>query len=182
MPRRLWHSPQSRPNSRQQLRHAEGFGDVVIGSRVQSIHLIPLRVAHREHDNRGGFGAGTNQPAGFHPTHSGHVHIQEHQIETARAQFFQPLFARTCIAHLISVGGQSGPHGSPNLRVIVNHQDSACAHSPLLRGAIGKVNENSEPCPGILATEISSPCARIISRAMARPIPVPLRFRSFFPR
>ena len=36
----------------QQLLHTEGLGDIVVRAAVESLHLLALRVAHREDDDR----------------------------------------------------------------------------------------------------------------------------------
>ena len=40
--------------------------------------------------------------------------------------------------------------------------------------AAGTVNVKTDPCPGWLVTVISPPCASVIDRLIAKPIPVPV--------
>src|ERR1700686_3767443 len=77
VPGRLRQSPQCCPYSRQQLRHAEWLCNIVIRSSIKGFDLIRLCAAHSEHDDCD-LGSRSDQPASFHPAHSGHVHIQQH--------------------------------------------------------------------------------------------------------
>src|SRR5262249_7095148 len=40
-------------HAREQLVHAEGFGQIVVGAQIQCVDLVALRLARRQYDNRG---------------------------------------------------------------------------------------------------------------------------------
>lgn len=44
--------PQCRAYPREHLVHTEGFGEVVVGSGIQGVHLVVLGVARRQDDDR----------------------------------------------------------------------------------------------------------------------------------
>ena len=45
-------APERRPHAREQLVDAERFGDVVVGARIERLHLRPLLAFDRQHDDR----------------------------------------------------------------------------------------------------------------------------------
>ncbi len=84
-------APQRRANPRQQLFHAEGLDDVIIGPGVEREHLVVFRVAHGEHDD-GHIGAVPNFAAGFQPPDARHIDVQKHEFRTFLPQHLQGLF------------------------------------------------------------------------------------------
>ena len=73
-------------NARQQLGHAEGLGDEIVGSGIEGTHLILLAVANGQHDD-GDFRGGPELAAHLQAAHTGHVHIEEHEVKTLLANF-----------------------------------------------------------------------------------------------
>ncbi len=71
--------PQLRPDPRQQFIHAERFGDVVVGARVESFHLRAILSAHREHDDRH-LRRFPQLPAQIHTIHIRHRQVRHHHV------------------------------------------------------------------------------------------------------
>ena len=67
-------------------------------------------------------------PAGLESPHAGHVHVEQHQIETAVTQFLQREIAGHRIVHFIALSGQRHAHDAPNLGIVVDHENSPGAH------------------------------------------------------
>src|ERR1700677_2215831 len=62
--------------TRCQFRKLEWLGDVVVGSRIQSLDLIFLFVAHREHEYGEKWKQVPYAPASFHTADAGHVDVK----------------------------------------------------------------------------------------------------------
>ncbi len=79
-------------------------------------------------------------PTCLEPAHPGHVHVEQHQIETVLSQFFERLLPVLRIVDFIALAGQRDPHHAANLRIVVDHEDPAGAH--LAAPSFGSDNVN----------------------------------------
>src|SRR5678809_1730733 len=81
----LWHrllSAKQRPDSRNELAHAEGFGDVVVGAEFKSNNAIGLVAACSENQYgcTGILLVSSQLTADLEPIHSGKHQIQNHEV------------------------------------------------------------------------------------------------------
>lgn len=73
----------SRARTGQQLCQAEGFGDVVVGPRVQSDDGVHLVGPGGEDENRSSVPFGTQPPGYFEPVQFGQSQVQDEQVDVA---------------------------------------------------------------------------------------------------
>ena len=112
----------------------------------------------------------SNMPAGFEPAHAGHVHVEQHEIESVEAQLLERRFTALRIVNLVSLAGERDAHDAPNLRVVVDHENAARAH---VNPPCGSSSVKVVPAARSLTTRTVPPCAWAIRWTIARPIPVP---------
>ena len=79
---RLKLMPQRRPHPRQELVHAERFGDVIVGTEIERLNLADLVAATGQDHDRNRFVARPHPPQQFQP-----LHIRQPQIENDQVGF-----------------------------------------------------------------------------------------------
>ena len=85
--------PQERPGARQELGHAEGLRDVVVGALVEQADLLALLVAHGEHED-GKLRSLANLLDELEPVHAGHREVRHDEVELALLRSARALPAR----------------------------------------------------------------------------------------
>ena len=121
-------SPQGRAQARQQLLGAERLGHVVVGAEIERLHLVGLRVARREHDDRHGRPA-ADDAAHLDARHIRQPEIEEHEIGRVLAHLMESVCAARGGRYLVSVRAQEEPDRRLNGGLIVHEQH---AHAPRL--------------------------------------------------
>src|SRR4029077_4968045 len=89
------------------------------------------------------------------PTHVGHDHVQQDKVVVLAVQPFQRFFTGSSFTHFVAFRSQGHSHHAANLRIVVNHQDAACAHSCLpyaTRDAMMHICE-----PGLASSWVTTP-------------------------
>ena len=117
------------PDPGQQLHHAKGLGHIVVGSGIQTKHLVILGALGGEHHhgNQGGFGIGTE---GFQNVQT--VLLRQHDVQhdELRQTLFHGIPERSGMAEALSLqrgAVQSVGHQLPDGVVIlhkIDHRDS----------------------------------------------------------
>jgi hypothetical protein len=81
-------SPHDGSDTRDQLAHAEGFGDVVVCAALQPQYFVSLRVAGGDHQDRGVDirTAVADRAAERHAVEAWQHHIEEHEVEACGAR------------------------------------------------------------------------------------------------
>ena len=76
----------------------EGFGDVVIGPRVESFDLVWFRFSNREH-NDANIRVCSDRPTGRKSPHARHITVKNDQVVALLPQLVQRLLATSCISY-----------------------------------------------------------------------------------
>jgi hypothetical protein len=110
--------PQHGADARQQLLRGEGLGDVVVGARVEAVHLVGLVATRGQHQDRDRLGARVGAPAAGqrdaglarqHPVQQDGV--RQHRVDLAlgRLAVFRPHRRQAVVAQVD--GDQFGDGG-----------------------------------------------------------------------
>src|SRR5208337_662242 len=160
-------------HARQQLFDAEGLCDVVVGAGIERNDFVPFRIAHGQHDDRGIAGA-ANFPARLNAADAWQIDVKKDQIGFQLAGKLDAFLAGGSLGNLVTPEGKRGTQDSPDLRLVVNHENAGGSHrtSPR-RTATGSVNEKTEPWPSWLVTLMVPPWAVTMALAIGKPMPVP---------
>jgi len=185
---------QRRTNPRQQLGHAEGFAQVVVGASVERLDLIMLV------DTRGQNDDGHRAPGAYLSNEARAVTVRQTQIENdeiglARAGFNQAALQGVRLQHAEAFHFQGVAHEAPDLLFILDDQNSAVrvemAFSRIHGRASGsrtgcssssRVKINRAPWGVRCSAQILPSCASMIASQIASPRPVPGMMDSFWPR
>src|SRR3954451_22355521 len=174
--RRVLHRPgpaYRRPHPGQQLVHPEGLGHVVVGARVQRLHLVRPVVPGGQHDHR------RPAPAAQPPDHVHPVHVRQAQVEddhvglVARGRVQRRPAVRRGV-HVVPADPQVDPQGPDDPRLIVHHQHPCHASPP----ATGNDTTMVNPPPGVSRGVSVPPIASVNPRPPASPSPTPPAARS----
>ena len=101
---------ENRPHSGDQFAEPEGFCDVVVRSGLERLHLIVLRITHREHDYSRLGSESTNPLARLHPAYFGHVDVQQDDVNRPLANIVERFLCVPGEAHRIPAGFQTPEH------------------------------------------------------------------------
>ena len=135
------------------------------------MHLVGLGVADREHDDRD-IRIASDRLAGRQSTDSRHVDVEQHQVGTELADFYERLLPGLRIVHFIPLSCQGGAHDPADTGLVVHDQNAARAHLRCSSFVTGSVSRNVVSL-GRLSTVRSPLCACAIRCAMLRPRPEP---------
>src|SRR5207248_933475 len=157
---------------------AEGLGDVVVGSEIETTDAILFTLTNGENDDGDG-GNLTNRAKRFKAVHFGHHDVEDNEIGQVFAQPVKGFEAIAGFDNTILFHFQVHPHKVANTWLIIDDEDSDisrvkyiflhyvnttignCAFSTR-----GKLNEKVEPLRRILSTQIWPPCASTMARQM----------------
>ena len=165
--------PQRHPYPGQQFGYAERFGQIVVGARVQRLHLVGFLPARREdhhrhlrplpHPGQNGQAVGVGQSQ-----------VQQDEIGGMAQDHRHPVSRGPSFGHLVPFVLESGPQEPPHGNVVFNDEDvesaaGRLAHSssskPLSShtarsagaGCSGNANAKTAPPPGRPAAQIRPP-------------------------
>jgi hypothetical protein len=114
--------PHDRANPGQQLLLAERLRHVVVGARVERLHLGQLVRLARQDDDRGLAGS-PDLAADVHPVAAGHRQVQEHEVRALLLEAAQSGLAVIGGDHLVSGGSDQGRDRPDHGRLIVHDED-----------------------------------------------------------
>ena len=106
----------------QQLIGAKGFGQVVVRSQVQSLHLVSFMGAGGDHHHWQA-GPGPEFPQDLQTIHIGKTQIQNHNIRTIGGDHGQRLLTGVGLHRIIAVVGKGRGDEVGNALFILHHQD-----------------------------------------------------------
>ena len=100
--------PQGRPHPREQFRHPEGFGPIVIGAGIEGFDLNPLFALDGQHNNRH-WGDGTEAAAEFKPADMRHGEIRDDEVRHPVPEEVERLLPISRHLHLVAACRQTTP-------------------------------------------------------------------------
>src|ERR1700730_10442497 len=169
------------PEAREQLVHAEGLGDVVVGAGVERGDLHGFGVAGGEHDDR--HVAPPAQRSGdVDAVDVGQAEIEDNDVGMVTGRELQPLPAVLGTVDLVAARSASGPrrprrgHDSwlpPLHRQGRPQRGQLHPHRAHRAAATGKLNTMVAPPPGVSSMSSVPAIASTNPRATARPRPIP---------
>ncbi len=171
-----------RAGASEQLLHAEGLRDVVVGPGVERRDLVGLRLAHREHDHRH-VAERADAPDHLGAVEVGQPEVEQHEVGRLLGGAHDALLARADRGDLVAVGLEARAQRPPDLRLVVDHQHPAHArrllrareHSLVRRRRCDRdlEGERRHRPAGASSIQMRPPWAVTIAFAIARPSPVP---------
>ena len=113
--------PQGHADARQQLGGAEGLGDVVIRTQIDSLHLVRFMGSGRKHNHGRGspLAHGAEQGVAIHIRQA---QVQKDQIRAMGCDQGQGLCAGGGLHHLVLVGGENGAQQLEDAFFILHNQ------------------------------------------------------------
>ena len=157
---------QGGPQPGQQLVHAEGLGQVVVGAEVEGGDLVGLGLPHRQHDD--GHGRPAPEAADHvEPVDAGQAEVEQDDVGVAGGRQVEGLLPAGRLVDVVAAGLQVHGEGPPDLGLVVDDQHPALAgHGaapdprplPVTAGASEMVTVR--PPPGVSSTLIS-PCIAV---------------------
>jgi hypothetical protein len=105
----------------------ERFYYIVVGSGIESMNLVLLRISDGDHDDRPAEGR-SNLAACLKPVHAGHVHIQQNQIRALADNHFDGFLPVLRQYDVIAVTRKHGSQNAANLWLVVRHEDGCVGH------------------------------------------------------
>ena len=112
---------------RQQLRRAEGLGDVVIGAAIQRRHLGCLLAARGQHHDRHRAEA-AQRAQRVQPVLIRQTEIEQHQIGRAPPHFLQSVSGGHGLVDHVTLRRQRCVEQPLDRRLVVDHEDAIGAH------------------------------------------------------
>ena len=106
----------------QQLRRAEGLGDVVVGAPVQGLHLVLLVAAGRNHQDRQ-LRPLADRADDVHAVDVRQAQIQHHQIRAVGTDHGEGLAAAVGHDHVVAVAGQDGADKTGDALFVLDDED-----------------------------------------------------------
>ena len=164
-----------------QFRFLKGFGQVVVRAEAHRLHyFLGVVDAGKHYDLH----SGPLLPEllqRLQPVDSRHQHIEQHQVRLhAFVHALQSLFAGRSGFHFVVVDLQQRPDIAEHGRFVIHQKNlGGLAHRffPLPagfgEGLKGMRNENLQPAPGSLSTQIFPPMPCTRRRTIAKPSPMP---------
>src|SRR5439155_2175511 len=125
----------------------EGFAQDGEGARLRDRFHVDLGGVGRHHDD---FGRGlTDLLKRLQPTHVGHAHIHDHDVEIAFGHLVERGAAVLGLGHLVSGGVEDVAHRLPHAGFVVDHENARSAHavSPAGAASTGMTTVNVAPAP-----------------------------------
>jgi hypothetical protein len=119
---RLQAVPQGRFQTRQQFRHIERFGDIIVGAQFQRLDLAFDVAPRRQHDD-GRQRAGTNGLNHGKSILIGQAKIQNDRVGALSRKSPDGRAARSGLDTGITMGWQAGAQEPQNLRLVVHDQN-----------------------------------------------------------
>ena len=119
----LRHLAEVRAYARQQLRHAEGLGDVVIRTRIQGRYFLPLRFPDRQHQD-GRVRDAPHLARQLNAVHLRHAQVGNHQVGRRLLKKRKRLQSIVRYLHLVAARLQGGPQHTRDLPLIVHYQNA----------------------------------------------------------
>ncbi len=164
-----------------QFRFLEGLGQVIMRSQPHGLHDFFRIVDAGKHHH---LNSGPLLPKllqGLESVDSGHQHIEQHKVGLhAFIHALQGLFAGRCGLHFVVVDLEQRPDIAQHGRFVIHQKNlGGVAHRffPLPagfgEGLKGIRNENLQPAPGSLSTQIFPPIPCTRRRTIANPSPIP---------
>jgi hypothetical protein len=123
---------QERLHALQQLQHAEGLGDVVVGAQPEPQHLVGLLVARRQDQHRHVEPLGAQRPQHAVAVEVGQHQVEHHEVGAPAARHGQSRAAR--VAHLDLVAGDLEVVAQAEREVLVVLDDQDAAHAVAASG------------------------------------------------
>ena len=155
-----------------ELGHAEGLGDVVVGSSVEGGDLSVFGVGGGEDDD-GDVACFADPDAYGKSVDIGQAEVEHDDVGGGQGGLGDPLFAVGGGDDLVAPGGQPEAKRPQEGGVVIDDEDfghGGYLLAPLV-GASGSVNRKRAPPPGPSSTQMRSPWALTNVSAMARPRP-----------
>ena len=112
-------APDRRTHAGEQFFYPERFGDVVIGARVERLHLVHAVGASGQHDDR------RLRPAAqaldhLHPIQVGQAKIEDHQVGRIPAGHFERLGSGRRDVHVVVAHPEVDPQRPQDLRLVID--------------------------------------------------------------
>ena len=150
----------------------ERLGDVVVGSKLQALHLVHCVITRREHHDRY-IGERPDLAEDLIPIDAGEPHVQQHNVRMLPLDNVQGGFALPCPQDIdvAPLQRKTEPNGLDNIGFVVDDKD--LHHISSGGPAEGTTRVNVLPWPGRLRTSIVPPCAWAMASALGRPSPTP---------
>ena len=180
-------APQQRADAREQLAGGERLGEVVVGALVQGRDLVRLVGAHGQDEDRRRH-PGAQLAADLDAAAVGEHEVQHDEVRRRVDRLHQRLVRRGGHVERVAARGKDGPQRAADLLLVVDDQDvrgplgyghdpsSSLSSGPA--GIAGRTITKRAPCGFTSSRLIEPPWLRTISRAIARPSPVPEITRS----
>src|SRR5262245_1929056 len=173
-------------HARQELVHAEGFCDVVVGAKVQRFDLAGLVATARQHDNRDGIIATADHAQQLVALDVRKAEVENDDVGAAR-QKLQGRLAVGGLENLVALRAEPHAQQFANRRLVVDHEglEGRSAHWPRSSGLVsvgsGSGRVQTAPARSVrFAATMAPPIASTKPREIARPRPVPARTWSPF--
>ena len=127
--RRLHHCQASgrHADTRQQLLHREGLGQVVVRAVVQRLDLIAVLAAGADDDD-GHIGPGADAPDDLHAVHIREAQIQQHDIRVAGGRLTDGFVSAGSDDMLVFMGPKGRGDEVAHRRVVLHDQDLQLIH------------------------------------------------------
>jgi hypothetical protein len=114
--------PQRHAHPRQQLAHAEGLGQVIVGAGVERGDLVAFLALGRQHHDRRG--RPLTQPAShLQAVDIRQPQVQQNQARAQRGRLSQPILTSGRLGNAIGVVWQRRSQKAPDRQLIFDHQD-----------------------------------------------------------
>ena len=160
----------SRPHPGQQLIGAEGLGQVVVGSQVQSGDLVLLVGPGGDHHHRQR-GPAAKLAQNVQTVHIRQAQVQDHQVRTVRGDHGHGLGTVAGPHGLIAIGGENGGDEVGDALFILNDQDFFTDIHTVSSLERGRQKMNSAPSPVLRAVRCP-PWALTMALQTDRPRPM----------
>ena len=171
---------EDRVDPRDQLGDRERLGDVVVGAGVEAADLVALLRLRGEHDDRHGLVALAQRLAHAVAVVVGEHEVEQHAVGRPVHRGGQTLGTGAARLDLEAFELERVAEAAHDIRLVLDHEDALLRRlcrsslpSQVLAIQIGSHSWNVAPCPGVLSTVMSPPCARAMCCTSASPMPEP---------
>jgi hypothetical protein len=103
--------------------NAEGFGDVVVGARIEGFYFGVLLIANGE-DEDGGVGFAADGAAEVDTGYARHHEVSDDEVGVPLLEKAEGFFGIVGGAHVVALGGERSAQHARDLNFVVNDEDA----------------------------------------------------------